>query len=257
MRSMTDSHTVSDQQQLLERLRAATAVAKSWDVVHRPETPGTFPERVRVAQNALKQLEQDLALLPIADAAGGEIQSTPRSSALLELRENFRLLRSAINGVIDNPRETVQLPRVIFNGGQHPPRAVAAAEIYLNAVNGAYSPTTFRMFIDELQTHEPLNAGELWNITNFLEFVLLESLLAEARMLLNPSVSLQHSLVTNRVRSLRIISHVDRVSIIEPLIAFDATLRQDPAESYGTMDFESGDAYRKPVAIIARHSDYS
>ena len=44
-------------------------------------------------------------------------------------------------------------------------------------------------------------------------------------------------------------------SLIEPLIVFDATLRQDPAGAYAAMDFESRELYRKRVASIARHSD--
>src|ERR1700719_3782011 len=106
---MTDSATISDQQPLLEHLRVATVVAKSWEVVHRPESISTFPARVRAAQDALKKLEQDLAALPVAVAPGKEGQLTSRSAALLELRENFRLLRSAINGVSDSPREVARL----------------------------------------------------------------------------------------------------------------------------------------------------
>jgi cyclic beta-1,2-glucan synthetase len=254
---MTDSATISDQQPLFEQLRVATAVAQSWEVVHRPESISTFPARVRAAQDTLKKLEHDLATVPAATAPGQEGQVTSRSSALLELRENFRLLRSAINGVSDSPREVARLPRVIFKGRQEPPRVAACAEIYLNAVDGVYSPATFRLFMDELQAYEPLNVRELWSITDFLEFVLLESLLAEARILLDPSTSPHQSLVSNRVRSLRTISQIDRVSIIEPLIAIDATLRMDPAEAYGYMDFESREVYRKRVAAIALHSDHS
>ena len=45
--------------------------------------------------------------------------------------------------------------------------------------------------------------------------------------------------------------------LIEPLIVFDATLRQDPAETYASMDFETREMYRKRVAFVARHSDYT
>jgi cyclic beta-1,2-glucan synthetase len=48
------------------------------------------------------------------------------------------------------------------------------------------------------------------------------------------------------------INNADWVSIIEPLITFDALLREDPAESYSCMDFESRESYRKRIAFIAR-----
>ena len=193
----------------------------------------------------------------MTDAAAGDIHSTPQGSSLLELRENFRLLRSAISGVSDNPRVAAQLPRIIHNGQQDEPRAAACAEIYLKAVDGDFSAGTFRTFICDLQAFEPLEVGELWSITSFLSFALLESLLVEARTLLGTPAGLQKPLISVRLRSLRIINRADWVSIIEPLIAFDATLRQDPAECYGCMDFESRECYRKRVAFIARHSDYT
>ncbi len=252
---MTESATISDQQQMLDHLRAAAGAAASWDVVRRPETTGAFPARIRAAQHSLKLLERDLASLPIEDAEGRDNHVTSRNSALLELRENFRLLRSAVAGVSDNPRLVVELPRVILNAHQDEPRAATSAEIYLKAVDGDFSPLTFRMFIRELQVHEPLDVGELWSITNFLEFALLESLLVEARNLLDSSADLDHLPISCRIRSLRLVSRADWVSIIEPLIAFDATLRQDPAQVYASMDFESREYYRSRVAFVARHSD--
>jgi cyclic beta-1,2-glucan synthetase len=254
---MPESVAIAQPTQLHEHLHGAARAAASWDVQNNPSTRGTFPARVRAARQALKLLEKDFASLSIADAASGEIHLVSHRSALLELWENFRLLRSAISGVSDSPRVVSQLSRIILNAQQDEPRAAACAVIYLNAVDWDFSAPTFRMFIGELQAHEPLAVEELWSITNFLQFVLLESLLAEARALLGSSVALQQSLVAVRLRSLRTINHADWVSIVEPLIAFDATLREDPAEAYACMDFESRESYRKRVAFIARHSDYT
>jgi hypothetical protein len=253
---MTDSTPLPATQQQLDDLRDAARVATSWEVVHRPGTASTFPVRVRAAQHALKLLERDLASLPIADEPNAENHPNTQGSALLELRENFRTVRSAITGVSESPRVVAQLPRVVINGQQEEPRAAACAEVYLNAVEGDFSAPTFRTFICELQTHKPLLVGELWSITSFLKFALLESLLAEARTLLGSTVAIE-PLISVRLRSLRIINHADWVSIIEPLIPFDATLRQDPADTYGRMDFETREYYRKRVAFIAGHSDYS
>jgi hypothetical protein len=150
-----------------------------------------------------------------------------------------------------------KLPRIIRESQEDEPRIAAAAEIYLHAVDGVFSEPTFLAFIDELQTHEALVVEELWNLASFLNFALIEWLLVETRTLLDSSVAAQLPLISACLGSLRVINHSDWASIIEPLIQFDATLRQDPAEAYGNMDFESRESYRKSVAFIARYSDHS
>src|ERR1035441_9144996 len=131
---------------LLEHLHQAARGAASWDILHRPASAGTFPTRVRAAQNALKKVERELATPRSRDTASGEMQPASHSSALGDLRENFRLLRSAINGVADSPRVVARLPRVLLHGNQDEPRAIASAGTYLRAVDGDFSAPTFRAF---------------------------------------------------------------------------------------------------------------
>jgi hypothetical protein len=248
---MTDPATIPETQQplsreALEQVRAAA----SWNVVHRPTTPSTFPGRVLAARRILKALERDLALLPVAPAQPGDA-----NSALLELRANARLMRAAVRAVFDRPRLLARLPRVILPAQNDEPRAAAVATIYLRAVDGNFSAFTFREFISALQAHDPLTLDELWNVAAFLKFILLESLLDEARVLLRSPGSVSASTVLVRLKSLRTISHTDWQFLIEPLIVFDATLQKDPAQTYAAMDFESREFYRKRVALIARDSD--
>ncbi len=42
---------------------------------------------------------------------------------------------------------------------------------------------------------------------------------------------------------------------MEPLVVFDAVLREDPAGAYAQMDFDSREVYRKQVSRIARYSE--
>jgi hypothetical protein len=250
---MNDSETIPGSQppltgEMIENLRATA----SWDVVHRPVGSGTFPARILSVRRSLKRLEQDLSLLPATPAA-----SPGTSSALLELRANIRLLRSAINPLSDQIREITQLPRVVLPAQRDEPRAVAVAALYLRAVNGKFSAPGFSAFVAALQAAEPLSLIELWNIPTFLKFVLLESLLDEARILLRSSDLILVSPVSVGLKSLRSIGHADWPSLIEPLILFDATLRLDPAQAYASMDFESRDIYRGRVAHIALHSDFT
>lgn len=185
------------------------------------------------------------------------MQLNSQGSALLDLRENFRLLRSAITGVSDSPGIVAKLPRIILVSQDDEPRVAAATDLYLHAVDGEFSAHTFLAFINELQTHEALVAEELWNFASFLNFALIEWLLVETRTLLDSSAAARLPLISACLGSLRVINHSDWTSIIEPLILFDATLRQDPAKAYGNMDFASRDSYRKRVAFIAQYSDYS
>ncbi|MGA2350459.1 MAG: glucoamylase family protein [Terracidiphilus sp.] len=247
---MIDTAAIPDFRQsfdgeMLEQLRAI----ESWDVVHRPVTPSTFFARIVDARHALKRLEYNLSIPATASGA-----TQDRCSVLLELRANFRLLRSGINALLDQPRVVERLPRVIFPKRHDEPRVTLIATLYLRAVDEDYSASTFQAFIRAVQAHEPLTLDELWNIGSFLKFVLVELLLNDVRALLRSSGDVPVSQVSLRLKSLRSLSYTDWSSLIEPLIVFDATLRKDPAQTYGSMDFDSRELYRKRVAFISRHS---
>jgi cyclic beta-1,2-glucan synthetase len=248
---MPDTEAIPETQQplsdeMLEHLRAAS----SWDVIQRPNTAGTFPARVLAARRALKMLERDLALVRTAPG-----QVSDSSAALLELRANARMLRSAVRVLADRSRIVAQLPRVVLPAQKDEPRAASVAADYLRAVGGDFSAKNFRAFVHAYQQHDPLTLNELWNIAAFLKFILLEALLDDARILLRSTDSAPVSSVSRHVKSLRTISNTNWSSLMEPLIVFDATLRKDPARAYDAMDFDSREFYRKRVALIGRNSD--
>ena len=149
---MNDSETIPGSQppltrEMIEHLRATA----SWDVVHRAVGSGTFPARIYTVRRSLKHLERDLALLPPATAA-----PAGNSAALLELRANIRLLRSAVNPLPDQIREITKLPRVVLPAQRDEPRAAAVAALYLRAVGGEFSAPGFGNFVATLQAGEPL-----------------------------------------------------------------------------------------------------
>ena len=256
---MTDTAPFEDSQQLLaaqvrNHLHNAARGADAWDVVHRPNTPCTFPARARAVRLALRQLESDLTQTRAVNATEDPAQRHLRS-ALLDLQSNIRLLRAAVVGVSESPRDVARLPRVDLHSPGEKPRIAAEAALYLRAVEGSFSATTFSFFIQELQTNDLLTVNELWNLPAFLQFALLEMLLDEVRSLLHSQDTAAAALIQVQLKSLRTIGHTDWAALIEPLILFDAVLRQDPAMAYASMDFESREAYRRRVAFIARHSD--
>jgi cyclic beta-1,2-glucan synthetase len=248
------SQQISGEIELIERLKKAARVAASWDVVYRPSSPGSFRARTRAASRTLAQLEKEL-FRPGAKQAMKDPRLKSARSALLVLLDHHRQLRAALSAVSARPKMIARLPRVLSSAGHDEPRAAAIAHIYLDVVNGDFNTSTFAAFVDALQEHEPLTLDELWNVSAFLRFALLESLLRDAQTLM---YSAKENSVPNfsiRVGSLRTINMSDWVILIEPLILFDCLLFQDPEQTYGEMDFESRQLYRKRIAFIARHSD--
>jgi len=241
---------------MLERLRNAVHEAALWDVVHRPATGSEFPERARSARRVLNALEVQLARLSNTVQPNATSDEALRHSALQEARQNLRMLRSAITGVSENAQGVAILPRVVI-AMQETPRAAALADLYLRTVEGDFSVPSFVFFLEALQNHEPLTLNELWNLPAFLGFSLLEALLDDLESMLHSANTEVAPAVLLRLKSLRSIDMADWTFLIEPLIVFDALLRQDPAQSYPLMDFDSREAYRKRVAFIASHSDFT
>jgi cyclic beta-1,2-glucan synthetase len=236
----------------LESVISAARASEKWDVRYRPDSKGLFAARVEARRNSLKQLEAQLAQLPVsADAAA---QKVPFHSELLDLRANPRVLRTAVSAVADRPSLVARLPRVV-SGQKEEPRVATIAAAYLGAVDGVFSGPALTAFIKTIQVREPLTIEELWYIAPFLKFVLLEMLLDEAQRVLHSPGSVPESKLAMRLKSLRTVTNTDWVYLIEPLILLDKTLRQDPAQAYTRMDFESRELYRKRISFVARHSD--
>jgi hypothetical protein len=252
---MTDIATIMDPQpspdtDISEELSAAARKAVAWDVAFRPANAGTFHQRVLARRRELLKLEAALASLPAPTANAG-----PRMIGLHDMRANPRLLRSGITAATIKPADMLKLPRVLLPNRHEEPRVVAVCELFLQAVRGDFSQSAFKIFLRALQTHDPLTVFELWSIPAFLRFSLLESMLGEAQAALRSPDAPGPSQLPDQFRSLRSIANTDWPAIIEPLIAIDVWLNQDPAGAFPLMDFDSREIYRAKVAYLARHSD--
>lgn len=234
-------------------LKTAAAAAGRWEVIPRPSGRFHFLARLRAARQRLLQVESELARHPVPEVTDDPEQTAYRT-ALLELGASRRLLRSALGAVADRARDIAMLPRVAEDN-QDEPRAAKVASAYLSAAKGSFSGTDFSAFVREVQRYEPLTIGELWSLAAFLRYALLECVLDEALDLLRTRKSGSVAALLDHIKSLRAVANTDWESLIEPLIAFDALLRQDPAGAYARMDFESREMYRQRVALVARRSD--
>ncbi|HEV2324020.1 MAG TPA: glucoamylase family protein [Terracidiphilus sp.] len=239
-----------------DRLRSAAETAASWTVEPRPRSASEFLKRVRENRERLVQLEKLLTSRSVS-----KIEKEPQfdqfRASVRELRAHFRLLRSAIASVDARPQHVAELPRVVLTGHRHEPRVAAISDAYLRAVDGEFSAATFEQFVRVFQEREQLTADELLDFPAFLKFALFEAILDEAEAELHVPESVPATFFTARFNSLRLMANWDWQKLIEPLIGFDAILRQDPAGVYGRMEPESRELYRKRIAFIARRSDCS
>ncbi|TSA46648.1 MAG: cyclic beta 1-2 glucan synthetase, partial [Deltaproteobacteria bacterium] len=63
--------------------------------------------------------------------------------------------------------------------------------------------------------------------------------------------------ISNSIGSLRFLGAMDWKEFVESMSVVDQTLRKDPGDVYGKMDFSTRDRYRHIVEKIARHSRFS
>ena len=233
-------------------LAAAARRASSWEVAFRPANAGAFPSRVLARRHDLLKLETRLAAQPAPGA-----NADARAHALHDVRTNPRLLRSGITAATIKPEDMGRLPRVLGPDHRDEPRAATICSLYIRTARGEYSEATFTSLIRTLQEHDPLTVFELWNLPAFLRFCLLEGIIDEAHGLLKGDASADPARLASLMGSMRTVANTAWQPVIEPLIAIDSALNQDPANAFAASDFQTREAYRNRVAYIARHSDCS
>lgn len=236
-----------------EQMRTtARTVVSGWHVTHIPQGKGGFTRRIEAARDSLDILYTEL----------DELQPDPSTGPdpLLELRENPRLLRAVVLETHSIRRKLERLPRIVLSGGEEEPRVAALAAAYLDAAHSTWSVDALSAFVEEAQKSDPFELEELWALPTMLKFLLLEWILTQADARLHsPSSTAAGSaeMLRTRIKSVRDVGYAAWASLIEQLIAFDAILKQDPAQAYTRMDFESRERYRKRVSEIARYAEGS
>jgi hypothetical protein len=236
------------------RLEGAARVAASWDVVRQPSSIGSFSRRIQAASQGLARLERFIAERNDPRTEKGA-QTESAASSLREVRTHLRSLSGMLSAITGSEAVIERLPHILFSSGREEPRIAAVARIYLDAVDSVFDPGTFSTFLRILQTREPLTLDELANISSFLQFILLESLLSTVRTWRHSTESESSLDLSRYLSSLTAIRRAGWADLIEPLIVFDGLLRQDPAGAYERMDSQSRELYRQRVAFLARRSD--
>ena len=236
-----------------ETLRAqARADAGEWQATRHPRGHSGLRTRVEAARNALDALVRKLDALPEPDPMTGN------TNPLLVLRENPRLLRSALNEVATGGRVLDKLPRLSPAGddGEGLPRAIAVAAGYFKGTANVWDAKALLVYIEGLQTVEPLELQELWSLSSLMKFYLMEQAVSEGEAVFAAGIpSGLNAVIQTCIKSIRELGYADWTIVGEPLIVFDRVLCEDPAGAYPRMDFDSREAYRKRVAELASHAD--
>ncbi|HEV2715036.1 MAG TPA: hypothetical protein VGU64_07190, partial [Terriglobales bacterium] len=204
-------------------------------------------DRCRVLRNDLKSLLTALESAP---------PEPPVSNDFRWLYDNVRLLYAELQSTPVALKSERKLAHVRTQEGTVIPRVLAVAECFLEATSYEFSEIEFTAFVETFQQTTVLTMRELWTLVSALKLILLERIAARRRRVVCDSHQESNG-VGVYVRNLRNIGEVTWKEILEPLIAFDYILRQDPADCYAKMDFESRDFYRRKLSNIAAHTSFS
>lgn len=169
------------------------------------------------------------------------------------LEANTRLLRSAAIEIQSSLRTLAKLPFARSVTARETPRIVGVAQAFFTASKFQWSLSSLSTFLKGFQSEEPLTLKELWTFPVALKMALLEEILAQAAGAFSNQPESDAALNAS-LNCLHEVSLPVWVNILEPLVPFEEILRQDPANTYARMDFESRDMYRLAVAEIAKRS---
>jgi cyclic beta-1,2-glucan synthetase len=199
--------------------------------------------------------ELSKALGPVLRALDTPLPGAAISDDSRWLYDNVHLIVSELDGAAETFKLRRKIPHVRTQSGTIAPRIGSLAEAFFSATAYRFSRETFVSYLEAFQQQTVLKMKELWALIPTLKLVLLEEIAGRgAKVIANPSGSYDVGVC---IRSLRDVSQVLWKDVLEPLILFDAVLRQDPAGAYPRMDFDSRDAYRNALVDIAERSDFT
>ena len=222
-------------------------------------------DRLDAPERCIKAAYRRLAAAP-ADA----IDTSRAAEWLLDnhhiVRRTLRLLQEEFP-----PEFERRLPCFAAAGELHDqPRVYAlACEIIRASKGGPIDLDTTTLLLREFQSVEPLTIAEVWALPVALRLVVLERLATVIDSIApatapNATGDLAlrrtreaNDLVATCVRSLRTLEITDWKTFVEAHSDIDRVLRDDPADVYSRMDFDTRDRYRKAVEELSSGSTYS
>ncbi len=232
-----------------ELQQRAEALSRYWEMVPASTKADGLSAR-------LISLKKRLAEILRACRKTASIQElTPQ----LELLESTRMLDAALIAGDNTAATFASLPHVRVDNDQELPRALNLAEGYLSAAQGIWSPESFTTYVQQAQQRDALLLEEVTVLPQALKLAQLEYILdrAEEAFRAGELPPIQRSPFSAILHSMRRLNQFEWRTVLEPLIAFDSILRQDPASVFAQMEDETRHTYHMRVAELARDADAS
>ncbi|MDD2921650.1 MAG: glucoamylase family protein, partial [Anaerolineales bacterium] len=165
-----------------------------------------------------------------------------------------------------------QLPRLAGTAFQGHPRVFALAWEWIGFSQSQIDLTQITSFVQDYQQITPLTIGELWALPIMLRIGILEQLVyavAELTGMEAPKslseiteqsaypVLPNETIVANCFISLRLLAATNWKDFFEQTNLVEKILRDDPAQIYASMDFDTRNRYRSVIEELAHHSKSS
>jgi cyclic beta-1,2-glucan synthetase len=210
-------------------------------------------------------------------------KDVPVSRAGEWMLDNFYIVKQTLRQIEEDLPASflIQLPEL--NGtlsqghsrpGQKPglPRVLALAREWIGYSQSQIDLTQAAIFVQYYQQVTPLTIGELWALPIMLRIGILERLVYATSELTGmdapetmseipsqfASMALANdTIVANCFLSLRLLSATDWNDFFEQTSRVEQILRNDPAQIYASMDFDTRNSYRSVVEELACHSAFS
>ena len=187
------------------------------------------------------------------------------------LLDNYYLIQQVVRQVRQDLPEGFyrQLPVLADKPFAGLPRIYVLASELTSACEIHLDPDAVRRFVAAFQTVATLTIGELWALPAVLRMAVLDRLTQAVEDLLDPSPiagegptansrrpdGIGLPLIATCILDLRAIDIEDWKTVFEDVSRVEQILRQDPAQVYARMDFETRDRYRKVIEQLAWATD--
>jgi cyclic beta-1,2-glucan synthetase len=187
--------------------------------------------------------------------------------------DNFYVVKQTIRQIEEDLPYSflTELPKLSETSLQGHTRIFALAREWIGYSQGHIDLGQAAIFVQDYQQVMPLTIGELWALPIMLRIGILERLVYATSELTGIevpnslsevpnqfAVSLPNdTIVANCFLSLRLLSATDWKDFFEQTSRVEQILRDDPAQIYADMDFDTRNNYRSVIEELARHSKHN
>jgi hypothetical protein len=163
--------------------------------------------------------------------------------------ENGRLIVATVKEIQELADSAPHLPAVGSDTSAPALRVCALARAFLDHLDSRFDEERFIAFLEGVQTVSDLTLGEIWATRPALQLALIERIIT--------AITTGGGEIPGLISSLRTLADARWKSVFALVNVVDPVLADDPAETYGRMDDDSQQYYRRAVSALADRSSRS